>query len=142
MTRDTLQQQAKSQKAELKMQKEETSRVPRDLRERTYEYARRIIRLFRAMPKDDLGKTLGRQLLRSGTSVGANYREAARSRSKAEFISKLGDCLKEIDESDYWLGLIQDEKVMASAKLQPLRQETKELVAIFVSSLNTARDHP
>jgi four helix bundle protein len=124
------------------MQKEATSQRPGDLQQRTGDYARRIIRLFRAMPKDDLGRTLGRQLLRSGTSVGANYREAARSRSKAEFISKLGDCLKEIDESDYWLGLIEDEKVMPATKLQPLRQETKELVAIFVSSLNTAKDRP
>jgi len=123
------------------MQKEDPAK-PQDLRERTYDYARRVIRLFRALPKDDVGKTLGRQLLRSGTSVGANYREAARSRSKAEFISKLGDCLKEIDESDYWLGLIEDEKVMAAPKLQPLRQETKELTAIFVSSLNTAKDRP
>ena len=113
--------------------------VPKGLRERTCHYARRIIRLFRALPKDDVARTLGRQLLRSGTSVGANYREAARSRSKAEFISKLGDCLKEIDESDYWLGLIEDESVLPAAKLQALRQETKELVAIFISSLNTAK---
>ena len=70
------------------MQKE----PPKELRERTYAYARRIIRLFRALPRDDVARTLGRQLLRSGTSVGANHREAACSRSKAEFISKLGDC--------------------------------------------------
>ncbi len=112
---------------------------PKELRERTYAYARRIIRLFRALPKDDVARTLGRQLLRSGTSVGANYREASRSRSAAEFISKLGDCHKEIDESDYWLALIDDEGVLPSSKLRSIRQETRELFAIFTSSLNTAK---
>ena len=115
------------------------SKSPRNLRERTYQYARRVIRLFRALPKDDVAKVLGRQLLRSGTSVGANYREAARSRSKAEFISKLGDCLKEIDEPDYWIALIQDESVLPAVKLRSIREETSELVAIFTSSLNTAK---
>ena len=115
------------------------SKPPRDLRERTYQYARRVIRLFRALPKDDVAKVLGRQLLRSGTSVGANYREAARSRSKAEFISKLGDCLKEIDESDYWIALIQDESVLPAVKLRSIREETSALVAFFTSSLNTAK---
>ncbi|MEI7733465.1 MAG: four helix bundle protein [Verrucomicrobiota bacterium] len=113
--------------------------MPKNLRDRTYEYARRIVRLFRALPKDDVAKTLGRQLLRSGTSVGANYREAARARSTAEFIAKMGDCLKETDESDFWLGLIEDEKVMVATKLKPLRQETIELVAIFTASLNIAK---
>jgi len=115
------------------------SKSPRNLRERTYQYARRVIRLFRALPKDDVAKVLGRQLLRSGTSVGANYREAARSRSKAEFISKLGDCLKENDESDYWIALIQDESVLPAVKLRSIREETSEPVAIFTSSLNTAK---
>ena len=87
----------------------------------------------------DSSSNLGRQLLRSGTSVGANYREAARSRSKAEFIAKMGDCLKEVDESDFWLALIEDEKVLSSSKLQSIRRETRELTAIFVSSLNTTK---
>jgi four helix bundle protein len=112
---------------------------PPNLRERTYAYARRIIRLFRALPHDDVARTLGRQLLRSGTSVGANYREASSSRSKAEFISKLGDCHKEIDESDYWLGLIEDEGILPASKLQSIRRETTELFAIFTSSLTTAK---
>ena len=85
------------------------------------------------------GKVLGRQLLRSGASVGANYREVASSRSKAEFISKLGNCLKEIDESDYWIALIQDESVLPAVKLRSIREETSELVAIFTSTLNTAK---
>lgn len=106
------------------MQNDTNPQPPKELRDRTYVYARRIIRLFRALPRDKVARTLGRQLLRSGTSVGANYREASSSRSKAEFISKLGDCHKEIDESDYWLSLIQDEGVLPAKRLQPIRQET------------------
>jgi four helix bundle protein len=71
---------------------------PQDLRERTKLFGLRIVRMFVALPKTDEGRVLGKQVLRSGTSVGANYREAHRSRSKAEFIAKLGDCLKELDE--------------------------------------------
>jgi four helix bundle protein len=112
---------------------------PRDLRARTYRYARRVIRLFRALPNDDVARILSRQLLRSGTSVGANYREAARARSKAEFVAKIGDCLKEVDESDYWAGLITDESVLPPARMMPFRQETCELIAIFTASLNTAK---
>jgi four helix bundle protein len=82
---------------------------------------------------------LGKQLLRSGTSVGANYREAARSRSKAEFIAKLGDCHKELAESDYWLELLHAERVIDPKRLDPLLAETHELLAIFVTSLKTAR---
>ena len=72
-----------------------------DLRARTTHYARRIIRLYLSLAKDTLAQVLGKQLLRSGTSVGANYRECCRGRSKAEFIAKLGDCLRELDESAY-----------------------------------------
>src|SRR5437773_6444598 len=117
------------------------SKPPRDLRERTYQYARRVIRLFRALPKDDVAKVLGRQLLRSGTSVGANYREANRARSKAEFISKLGDCLKEADETLYWLELMMDESVVRRQRLEPLANEANQLVAILVSILKTSRGH-
>jgi len=75
----------------------------RDLKPRTKEFARRVIRLFAALSKDTAAQILGKQLLRAGTSVGANYREANRARTKAEFISKIGDCLKEADESSYWM---------------------------------------
>ena len=76
--------------------------APQDLKPRTKAFALRVIRLYSKLPKSD-SQVLGRQVLRSGTSVGANYREASRSRSKAEFISKTGDCLKEIEETEYWL---------------------------------------
>ena len=75
-----------------------------DLADRTKLYARRIIRLTSALPKTVVAQVLGKQVLRSGTSVGANYREASRARSKAEFIAKMGDCLKELGESEYWPG--------------------------------------
>jgi four helix bundle protein len=79
---------------------------PFELRERTKLFGLRIVRMFVALPKSDEARVLGKQVLRSGTSVGANYREAHRARSKAEFVSKLGDCLKELDETAYWLELL------------------------------------
>jgi four helix bundle protein len=79
-----------------------------DLRERTKDYALRVIRLFGRLPKDQVSQVIGKQVLRSGTSVGANYREATRARSNAEFVAKLGDSLKELDESLYWLELLTE----------------------------------
>ncbi|HEU0038568.1 MAG TPA: four helix bundle protein [Verrucomicrobiae bacterium] len=111
----------------------------RDLKPRTKEFARRVIRLFAALSKDTAAQILGKQLLRAGTSVGANYREANRARTKAEFISKIGDCLKEADESSYWMELLLDEGFLPPAKLQPLLDEANELVAIFVTISKRAR---
>jgi four helix bundle protein len=111
----------------------------KDLAARTKNFARRIIRLYAALPKETVAQVLGRQVLRSGTSVGANYREANRSRSKAEFISKVGDCLKEADETAYWLELLADEKIVSKNRLEPLLQETNELIAILVTISKHAR---
>lgn len=106
----------------------------KDLRVRTKAFARRIIRLYCALPKNDtVAQVLGKQALRSGTSVGANYREACRARSKAEFISKVGDSLKEAEETSYWLELLTEEHVVAPKRLQPLLQETDELLAILTT---------
>lgn len=114
----------------------------KDLLPRTKMFARRVIRLYCALPKNDtLAQVLGKQVLRSGTSVGANYREANRARSKAEFISKMGDCLKEADESLYWLELMIEESVVPRRRLQPLADEVNELVAIFITILKRARGH-
>ncbi len=110
-----------------------------DLADRTKLYARRIIRLVSVLPKSVVAQVLGKQVLRSGTSVGANYREASRARSKAEFIAKMGDCLKELGESEYWLDLLSEESIVAPAKLASLLEETRELIAIFVTSIKTAR---
>jgi four helix bundle protein len=82
---------------------------------------------------------LGKQALRSGTSVGANYREAHRARSKAEFISKIGDCLKEGDETLYWLELLVEESFVPAKRLQPLVDEANELVAIFTTISKRAK---
>ena len=109
------------------------------LRERTTEYSRRIIRLYRSLPKDAVAQTIGRQLLRSGTSVGANYREAARGRSTPEFIAKIGDSLRELDESAYWLELLAEEPTLPATRLAPLRNETDELISIFVTVLLNAK---
>ena len=111
----------------------------KDLGPRTKQFARRVIRLFVALPNDTAAQVLGKQLLRSGTSVGANYREANRGRSKAEFIAKIGDCLKEADESAYWIELLRDENFLPAARLQPLLDEANELVAIFVTISKRAR---
>ncbi len=111
----------------------------RDLRPRTKSFARRIIRLFVALPRGPVAQVLGKQALRAGTSVGANYREADRARSKAEFASKIGDCLKEADETLYWLELLSDEQVVAAKRLAPLIEEANELVSIFVTISKRAR---
>jgi four helix bundle protein len=112
---------------------------PRDLAERTKEYALRIIRLYSALPTGAVAQTIGKQLLRSGTSVGANYREAHRGRSKAEFIAKMGDSLKELDESAYWLELLRDSEAVPVSRLADLQQETDELIAIFVTIIKKAK---
>jgi len=110
-----------------------------DLKERTKLFALRIIRLFGTLPKTTEAQVLGKQLLRSGTSVGANYREAHRGRSKPEFIAKCGDSLRELEESAYWLELLVEAGIVSATKLQPLRNECDELTAIFVTIIKRAR---
>jgi four helix bundle protein len=110
-----------------------------DLRNRTKRFALRIIRLVEALPRSPAARTIGGQLIRSGTSVASNYRAACRGRSKAEFISKLGIVLEEADESLLWLELLVDARVVKAAKLQSLIQEANELVAIMAASVNTAK---
>jgi four helix bundle protein len=105
-----------------------------DLKLRTKEFALRVIRMYSKLAKNDaVAQILGKQVLRSGTSVGANYREASRGRSKAEFISKIGDCLKEIDETEYWLELLVDSGVVLATKMADLLDETRQLIAIFTT---------
>ena len=115
---------------------------PPDLKPRTKEFALRVIRMYSKLPRNDaVAQVLGKQVLRSGTSVGANYREASRGRSKAEFISKVGDCLKEIEETDYWLELLVDSGVVPSAKMADLLDETRQLIAIFTTIEKRAKDN-
>lgn len=106
---------------------------------RTKQFALRILRLFRSLPKTDEAKILGRQLLRSGTSVGANYRAVCRARSRREFISKLNVVVEEADETVFWLELLVEGEIMPAKRLIALIAEGNELVKIFSASLRTAR---
>ena len=110
-----------------------------DLLDRTKLFALETIRFCERLPKDETSRILGRQLLRSGTSVGANYRAAHRSKSTADFISKMGTVLEEADESAYWIELLSDAGKVGAGASTPLRQEANELIAIAVSSINTAQ---
>jgi len=112
-----------------------------DLLDRTKQFALETIKFCEGLPKDETSRILGRQLLRSSTSVGANYRAAHRAKSKPDFISKMGTVLEEADESGYWIELLSDAGKVDPATSAPLRQEADELVAIAVSSINTARRH-
>ncbi len=110
-----------------------------DLRVRTREYARRVARVFRALPRERIAQVWGEQLLRAGGSVGANYREAQRARSDAEYCSKLGDSLREADESLYWMELLELEGIIPSRRLSPLKDEGDQLIAIFVTLIRKGR---
>ena len=111
-----------------------------DLRERTKAFGLRIVRMFVALPKTEEARVLGKQALRSGTSVGANFREAHRSRSKAEFIAKLGDCLKELEETAYWLELLTESNIVPPPKLASLLDETDQLTAILTTISKRTKD--
>jgi four helix bundle protein len=110
-----------------------------NLKERTRQFALRIIRLFRSLPRKAEARIIGNQLLRSGTSVGANYRAACRSRSRNELIAKIGIVLEEADETVYWLELLRDAGMIRAEKLSALIKEANELTSIFVASLRTAK---
>ena len=110
-----------------------------DLRLRTRSFALRIVKLYTSLPKAAEAQVLGTQLLRSGTSVGAQYHEATRSRSNAEFISKIESGLQELEESIYWLNLLIDSGIVKREKLSGLCKEADELAAIFVASVKTVK---
>ena len=110
-----------------------------ELKHRTKQFALRIMKLIGALPGTVVGKVVGVQLVRAGTSVGANYRAACRARSSAEFISKLGTVEEEADECGYWLELIVDGELMPQSKIKSLMQEASELTAIMTASIRTAR---
>ncbi|OLD25620.1 MAG: four helix bundle protein [Acidobacteria bacterium 13_1_40CM_3_55_6] len=109
-----------------------------ELKKRTKRFALRILKLVAALPKTVAGRTIGGQLVRSGTSVPANYRAACRARSKAEFISRLGAVEEEADESALWLELIMEGALMKKTRVEPLWKEADELVAIMTSSRKSA----
>jgi four helix bundle protein len=110
-----------------------------DLKKRTKQFGLCVIKLVETLPTTSTARTIGHQLLRSGMSVGANYRAACRGRSKAEFIAKTGISLEEADESMYWMELLQEAGILSSEQLKGLSKEANELVAIFTASIKTAR---
>ncbi|MCZ7646519.1 MAG: four helix bundle protein [Planctomycetota bacterium] len=120
-----------------------TNRRGADLKARTKAFAVRIIHLVDALPNRRSANEIGRQLLRSGMSVGANYRAACRGRSRKEFIAKLGIVEEECDESLYWMEVLVEAGVVQQKRLAPLMKETGELLAIVISSIKTtARNKP
>ena len=111
------------------------------LKARTKRFAVRIVKLSAALPKTDQARVIGNQLLRSGTSMAANYRATCRARSKAEFVAKLGVVVEEADETVYWLELLQETGILAITDMNGLYDEAKELLAIFAASQQTVRSN-
>src|SRR3954465_6875982 len=115
-------------------------RTSNELRDRTKQYASSVVRLFVKLPKDrEEVRVIGSQLLRSGTSVAANFREASRARSVPEFISKIETCVQEADETDLWLELLREDCGIANNDLKELLIETNELISIFVTMANRSK---
>ena len=114
---------------------------PDELKKRTKHFGLRIIRLVESLPSNKVVTTTGNQLLRCGTSVGANYRSACRGRSKPDFIAKVGIAIEEADESLYWMELLIEAGFVKEEHLKPLMQEADEFIAILTSSVTTARSN-
>ncbi len=111
----------------------------RDLKTRTKAFALRILKLVDALPKTAAGRALASQIVRSGTSIAANYRAACRAKSTADFIAKMGIVEEEADETLFWLELLDESELVTPAKLTAIKQEANELIAITVASIKTAR---
>jgi|SRR6185503_11230801 len=112
-----------------------------DLKIRTKQFALRIIKIVRFIAKDPVGRVLGNQLLRSGTSVAANYRAACRCKSRADFINKIGTVVEEADETQFWLELLIDAEIVEENLLISVLKESTEITAIMTSSRNSAIAH-
>jgi four helix bundle protein len=110
-----------------------------ELRDRSKQFAVSIVRFFRILPRTEEARVIGKQLLRSATSVAANYRAAGRSRSHAEFISKIGTVVEEADETVFWLEMLSDAEIVRKEEAEALSVEANELLAIFAASQRTAR---
>ena len=110
-----------------------------DLKRRTKAFALRILKLVDALPKTTAGRALASQIVRSGTSVAANYRAACRARSTADFIAKMGIVEEESDETLFWLELLEESELVSATKLAAIKQEANELITITIASIKTAR---
>jgi four helix bundle protein len=113
-----------------------------NLNERTKAFSLQIIELYSKLPRHAVAQVLGKQLLRSGTSIGANYREASRGRSKPEFIAKVGDSLREAAETEYWLELLTDSRCIDIGVASPLLNEAGQLIAILTTINRKAKEKP
>src|SRR5712692_601868 len=111
-----------------------------DLRKRTKEFALRIVKLYAALPKNAIAQVLGKQILLSGTSVGAHYREACRAKSNADFVNKLEGGLQELEETLYWLELLGDAEIFPEKRIKPICDETEELIAMFVTMVKGVKE--
>jgi four helix bundle protein len=111
-----------------------------DQGKRTKDFALRIIRMYAALPKTTEAQVIGKQVLRSGTSVGAHYREARRAKSDADFISKIEGALQELDETVYWLELLSESGIVKPERLKPLTDESEELIAMFVTMAKNVKN--
>lgn len=112
---------------------------PEELRNRTRQFAVRVVRLFRALPKSAEARVIGNQLLRSATSVAANYRAVCRARTHTEFTAKMGIVVEETDETVFWLEFLIDTGVVRQERLDGLLTEANELLAIFAAAQRTAK---
>jgi four helix bundle protein len=112
-----------------------------ELKARTKMFARRVMGVVRALPNDRIANPIANQIVRSGTSVAANYRAACFAKSRADFIGKIKICIEETDETALWLEIITEEKIIEPKRIEPLHQEANELLAIFLTSVKTARDN-
>lgn len=110
-----------------------------EMKQRTNRFALQVVRFVESLPRGRAAEVMGRQLLRAGTSVGANYRAACRAKSTADFISKMGTVEEEADESVYWMELLVESGIVSREKVAPLVREGNELVAIIVASIRTAK---
>jgi four helix bundle protein len=128
----------------LKPREDQMNNYPRqDLRVRTRKFALQVIKLYQSLPNTGEAQVIGKQVLRSGTSVGAQYREACRAKSPADFVNKMEGSLQELDETEYWLELLVEGEIVPSARITDMQKETNELLAIFVASVKTAKhNHP
>lgn len=116
-----------------------TDERQKQMRARTKRFALAIVSLFVALPKSTVAQVLGRQVLRSGTSVGAHYREACRAKSDADFVRKIEGALQELDEAAYWLELFAESKITSEGSVQVLLMEVDELMAIFVTVVKSLK---
>jgi four helix bundle protein len=110
-----------------------------ELKSRTKKFAIRIVKLFRSLPRTEEARVIGKQVLRSGTSVAANYRAVCRARSMAEFIAKIGVVVEEADETVFWLELLVETEIIQEEKMKNLLLEANELLAVFAASQYTAK---